>query len=131
MQSSISELVARCADHRAAVTHCKLHYEGSCAIDEDLLEAANIVENERIDIWNNTLVLAMPTKAMLGKATAVPPRTLRRQNPAAACSFVSFAEASPYDFDSPSEGIHSRSVVFTPAKENNQALTAGHDQSTS
>jgi aspartate 1-decarboxylase len=38
--------------HRATVTHCELHYEGSCAIDEDLLEAANIVENEQIDIWN-------------------------------------------------------------------------------
>jgi aspartate 1-decarboxylase len=38
--------------HRVEVTHCELHYEGSCAIDEDLLEAANIVENERIDIWN-------------------------------------------------------------------------------
>ena len=29
--------------HRAAVTHCELHYEGSCAIDENLLEAANAV----------------------------------------------------------------------------------------
>src|ERR1700676_3777181 len=38
--------------HRATVTHCELHYEGSCAIDEDLLEAANLVENERIDVWN-------------------------------------------------------------------------------
>ncbi|WP_250519159.1 aspartate 1-decarboxylase [Caballeronia sp. ATUFL_M1_KS5A] len=38
--------------HRAAVTHCELHYEGSCAIDENLLEAANILENERIDVWN-------------------------------------------------------------------------------
>jgi aspartate 1-decarboxylase len=38
--------------HRATVTHCELHYEGSCAIDEDLLEAAGLVENERIDIWN-------------------------------------------------------------------------------
>ncbi len=38
--------------HRAAVTHCELHYEGSCAIDEDLLEAAGLIENERIDIWN-------------------------------------------------------------------------------
>jgi len=38
--------------HRAAVTHCELHYEGSCAIDEDLLEAANIVENEQIEVWN-------------------------------------------------------------------------------
>ena len=36
--------------HRAVVTHCELHYEGSCAIDEDLLDASGIVENERIDI---------------------------------------------------------------------------------
>jgi L-aspartate-alpha-decarboxylase len=38
--------------HRVAVTHCELHYEGSCAIDEDLMEAANIVENEQIHVWN-------------------------------------------------------------------------------
>jgi aspartate 1-decarboxylase len=38
--------------HRVAVTQCELHYEGSCAIDEDLLEAANILENERVHIWN-------------------------------------------------------------------------------
>ena len=38
--------------HRVAVTQCELHYEGSCAIDEDLLEAAGIVENEQIHIWN-------------------------------------------------------------------------------
>ncbi len=38
--------------HRATVTHCELHYEGSCAIDEDLLEAANIVANEQVHIWN-------------------------------------------------------------------------------
>lgn len=38
--------------HRATVTHCELHYEGSCAIDENLLEAANIIENEQIEVWN-------------------------------------------------------------------------------
>lgn len=38
--------------HRVAVTCCELHYEGSCAIDEDLLDAANIVENEQVHIWN-------------------------------------------------------------------------------
>jgi len=38
--------------HRVAVTQCELHYEGSCAIDEDLLEAANIAENEQIHLWN-------------------------------------------------------------------------------
>jgi aspartate 1-decarboxylase len=38
--------------HRATVTDCELHYEGSCAIDEDLLEAANLAENEQIHVWN-------------------------------------------------------------------------------
>ena len=38
--------------HRATATHCELHYEGSCAIDENLLEAANMVENEQVHIWN-------------------------------------------------------------------------------
>ena len=37
--------------HRAKVTHCELHYEGSCAIDENLLEASGIVEFQRIDIY--------------------------------------------------------------------------------
>jgi hypothetical protein len=32
--------------------HCELHYEGSCAIDEDLLDAANMCENEQVHIWN-------------------------------------------------------------------------------
>ena len=38
--------------HRATVTHCELNYEGSCAIDKDLLDAANLVENEQVHIWN-------------------------------------------------------------------------------
>ena len=38
--------------HRVRATHCELHYEGSCAIDEDLLDAAGIVENEQVHIWN-------------------------------------------------------------------------------
>lgn len=38
--------------HRVKTTHCELHYEGSCAIDENLLEAANICEHEQVHIWN-------------------------------------------------------------------------------
>ncbi len=38
--------------HRATVTQCELHYEGSCAIDQDLLDAADILENEQVHIWN-------------------------------------------------------------------------------
>jgi len=40
--------------HRATVTHSELHYEGSCAIDETLLEAADIHEYEQIQIYNIT-----------------------------------------------------------------------------
>lgn len=38
--------------HRVTVTHSELHYEGSCAIDDDLLDAADIREYQAIDIYN-------------------------------------------------------------------------------
>jgi aspartate 1-decarboxylase len=40
--------------HRVRVTHSELHYEGSCAIDETLLEAADIREYQQIEIYNVT-----------------------------------------------------------------------------
>lgn len=40
--------------HRVHVTHSELDYEGSCAIDAELLEAANISEYEQISIYNVT-----------------------------------------------------------------------------
>jgi len=40
--------------HRVHVTHSELHYEGSCAIDDDLLDAADIREYQQIDIYNIT-----------------------------------------------------------------------------
>jgi len=38
--------------HRVTVTQAELHYEGSCAIDETLLDAANIREYQQIEIYN-------------------------------------------------------------------------------
>ena len=40
--------------HRVTVTHSELDYEGSCAIDDTLLEAANIREYEQISSYNVT-----------------------------------------------------------------------------
>ncbi len=40
--------------HRACVTHSELDYEGSCAIDSDLLTASGIHEYEQIHIYNVT-----------------------------------------------------------------------------
>ena len=38
--------------HRVRTTHSELGYEGSCAIDSALLEAADIHEYQQIDIYN-------------------------------------------------------------------------------
>jgi aspartate 1-decarboxylase len=38
--------------HRATVTQSELGYEGSCAIDSDILDSANIHEYEQIQIYN-------------------------------------------------------------------------------
>jgi aspartate 1-decarboxylase len=38
--------------HRLSVTASELDYEGSCAIDELLMEAADIREYERIEVYN-------------------------------------------------------------------------------
>jgi aspartate 1-decarboxylase len=38
--------------HRVKVTQAELHYVGSVTIDEDLLDAANMVENEKVTIVN-------------------------------------------------------------------------------
>jgi len=40
--------------HRATVTQADLHYEGSISIDTDLLEKADILPNEQVDILNIT-----------------------------------------------------------------------------
>lgn len=38
--------------HRVKVTQAELHYVGSITLDEDLMEAANIIENEKVQIVN-------------------------------------------------------------------------------
>ena len=38
--------------HRATVSHAELDYEGSCAIDTNLMKAANILPFEQLHIYN-------------------------------------------------------------------------------
>lgn len=53
--------------HRVKVTQADLHYEGSCAIDQDFLEAAGILEYEAIDIYNVTNGKRFSTYAIAGE----------------------------------------------------------------
>lgn len=38
--------------HRAKITQAELHYVGSITIDEDLMDAANLLPNEKVQIVN-------------------------------------------------------------------------------
>lgn len=38
--------------HRVKITQAELHYVGSITIDEDIMEASNIIENEKVQIVN-------------------------------------------------------------------------------
>ena len=48
----MNRVMLRAKLHRAVVTEADLHYEGSCGIDEDLMDAANMREYERIELYN-------------------------------------------------------------------------------
>ena len=79
--------------HRINVTQVELDYEGSCAVDQDFLDAAGMQEYERVDVYNVTngerfstyLILAEPgskTLSVNGAAcllyTSPSPRDMRR-----------------------------------------------------
>jgi aspartate 1-decarboxylase len=38
--------------HRATITQANLHYIGSITIDENLMDAVNLIENERVFVYN-------------------------------------------------------------------------------
>ena len=54
--------------HQARVTHAELNYEGSCAIDQDMLDASGILEYEAIDIYTSIMVNAFLPTSLLANA---------------------------------------------------------------
>jgi aspartate 1-decarboxylase len=52
--------------HRVKVTGADLNYIGSITIDEDLMDAANIIEGERVQIVNNNNGERLETYAIPG-----------------------------------------------------------------
>lgn len=63
----MQRIMLRAKIHRATVTQCDLNYEGSCGIDEDLLEAADIRECEKIELYNINNGERFSTYAIKGK----------------------------------------------------------------
>lgn len=54
--------------HRATVTEANLDYEGSVTIDEALMKAADIVEFERVEVYDITNGNRLATYAIVGEA---------------------------------------------------------------
>ena len=53
--------------HRATVTHADVDYEGSLTLDADLLDAADILPNEEVHVWNVTRGTRLRTYAIVGE----------------------------------------------------------------
>ena len=53
--------------HRVTVTEASLDYIGSITIDSELMKASNIIENERVDIYNITNGERFSTYAIKGE----------------------------------------------------------------
>ncbi len=53
--------------HRVSITQANLEYIGSITIDEDLMDVVNIIENERVHIYNITNGNRFDTYVIKGK----------------------------------------------------------------
>ena len=53
--------------HRVAITEANLNYIGSITIDEDLMDAANIIENEKVQVVNINNGERLETYVIKGK----------------------------------------------------------------
>jgi aspartate 1-decarboxylase len=53
--------------HNVSITGANLHYVGSITIDEDLMDAANIIENEKVHVLNLNNGERLETYVIKGK----------------------------------------------------------------
>ena len=53
--------------HRAVITEANLHYVGSLTLDEDLMDAANLIEHEKVSVVNVNTGSRLETYLIRGK----------------------------------------------------------------
>jgi aspartate 1-decarboxylase len=92
--------------HRATVTECDLHYEGSITIDPALLEASGILPYEQVDVLNITNGSRFTTYAIKGnkrgngdiKINGAAARLSQKGDLVIICAFASMTEAESKKF---------------------------------
>ena len=102
--------------HRATVTQANLNYVGSITIDEDLLDAANLIEGERVQIVNNNNGERLETYVIPGERGS----GVICLNGAAArkCEVGDIIIIISYAFMSPEEAKKYKAVTVFPNEDN-------------
>ena len=89
--------------HRVTVTHSEVDYEGSCAIDLDLLKMAGIREYEQLHIYNVTNGERFVTYAIVAEAgsgtISVNGAAAHKANPGDKIIICTYAEMAEVDVD--------------------------------
>lgn len=86
--------------HRVRVTHADLNYEGSCGIDEALLEAAGMREFQYIELYNvangerfSTYIIKAPRGSGEISLNGAAARKAAIDDPLIICTYSSYSEA--------------------------------------
>lgn len=101
--------------HRATVTQAELHYEGSVTIDIQLMELADIVEYEQVQIYNVTNGNRLTTYAIRGAANSgiicINGAAAHLVRPGDMIIICSYAQ-----FNGPESSGHQPKIVFVDGK---------------
>lgn len=105
--------------HRATVTEANLNYVGSITIDEDLMEAADIIENEKVQIVDNNNGSRLETYVIPGPrgsgVICLNGAAARLVQPGDTVIIISYAILSSEELE-----VHKPTVVFVD--ENNRPV---------
>lgn len=105
--------------HRATVTEANLNYIGSITIDEDLMETADLLENEKVQIVNNNNGARLETYVIPGPrgsgVICLNGAAARLVQPGDSVIIISYAQMSAEELRS-----HKPTVVFVD--ENNRPV---------
>ena len=110
--------------HRATVTQADLHYVGSCTIDQDLMEAANLLEGEQIDVVDINNGHRLTTYVIAGDrgsgVIGINGAAARLISPGDLVIIIGYAAFSPADLEE-----YSPSIVFVDGE--NKQVEIGED----
>jgi len=91
--------------HRATITETDLNYNGSITVDKALLEAANIHENERVEIYNitngirfNTYAIEAPRNSGKIAINGAASRLVHKGDLIIVCAYATVDEAEIKEF---------------------------------